>query len=558
MKHILIAAAVSLLCAVTSFAQFSIVDSTFNDTTKADRTLSFAYANNGSKLILARGETENLARLKKAYIVYTGGAPARTDQAIGSKTIDGNVGTWVAINGRGSGKDNTGSYIMIDLLSIRLINRIVVKQPFYDPANPSNPLIRVRGYTVEAGTDSLTMTRVLQQPNNAVPNPDTTFDVVAARYIKFTITAVSAGTDDTDIGEIEVYGTGYLSAGVYISQPRQAVKPANWGVVTWDAVLPNSQTFMNFQFRTGNTPAVDSTWSPWSEQVAQSGSVFGVFEPKKYLQYRVNLSTTSLQTPQLNSVTINYDTVMVAANAVASIDTRVEPVLKKVDVTYHVRLNFAQSNYGVDTIRLLTPTPVQVKSVLRNNTPVEPRILYEIGKVALVFSDTISTQSEIVINFSTTLYLDQMSFPCEISSSKSPYYNPQRVDRTLINGIESWTIQSTGIAPRLLVDTKIEPNPFTPNGDGKNDETAVKFYVANLAVPRALTLTVFDVAGRVVRNLFRDEVLAGAYVDLTAIRWDGRNNDGKIVRPGVYIIKIQLDADAGGGEIVCKTVTVAY
>jgi hypothetical protein len=564
MKHTLSPVLISLLLfSVSSYAQFSIIDSTFNDTTQVDRQLSSSYGNDaittnptGTKLTLARGESENLAKGKKAYVVYTGAWPLDSSKANGSRVVDDNTSTWIIIDGRGTGRDNSGTYIMIDLQSIRLVNRIVIKQPF----EQANPLLRVRAYTIEAGTDSVTMTRVLQQPNNLSTNPDTTFDVITARFVKISVDAVDPASNQTAIAEIRVFGTGYLSEGAYVTIPKPALNTANWGTVTWEAVLPDPQTSLDFQFRTGDTSTADSTWSPWSSPLTTNNSVFGVFEPRKYIQYRVNLKTTSLGTPQLNRITINYDTVMVAASVVASIDGRVEPILKSVDVVYHILMDFKNGNYGVDTIRLITPTPIIIKLILRDNVVISPRVLYGLGDVKIVFSDTISTKTEIVIEFSATLYLDEMSFPSEISSSKSSYYNPQRVERNVIGGKDSWTILTTGFADRLLVDIKIEPNPFTPNGDGKNDETAITFYVSNITTttPRTLAVSIFDVTGRRVRDLYRNNVVAAPFVGLSAIRWDGRNNDGSIVRPGLYIIRVDLAADQGGGETVCKTVTVVY
>jgi len=65
--------------------------------------------------------------------------------------------------------------------------------------------------------------------------------------------------------------------------------------------------------------------------------------------------------------------------------------------------------------------------------------------------------------------------------------------------------------------------------------------------------------GRLVRNLLDANSIASAYVLGNAIEWDGRDNDGKIVRPGIYIYQINVGSDASGyGEVVSKTVVVAY
>ena len=555
MKHTLSQVLTALLLlAFTTRAQFSLVDSTFNDTTKVDRTLSFAYSTNATKLILARGETENLAKNKRAYIVYTGGWPADSAKANGMRLVDDNTNNWIEVPGRGTGVDNRGTYITVDLQAVRLINRVVMKQPF----EQDRPTGRILGYTIEAGTDTLSMVRMLQQPNNTTSQPDTTFEVIAARFVRIVLDVVDPGkTYPTLISEVRVYGTGYLSEGAYVSKPKPATKTANWGSVKWDATLPSS-TSLSFEFRSGDSLNVDSTWSPWSAPITTSNALFGVFEPRKYIQYRVSLKTSGLETPQLNSLTIDYDTNMVASSALASIDGRVEPILKKVDVTYRIALNFTKGSYGVDTVRMITPTPIIVQQILKDNVPISPRVLYGIGEVKLAFPDTISTKSELVIEFTATLYLDQMSFPTEIISSKAPRYNPQRVERKVIGTSDSWTIETTGFADRLLVDVRMAPNPFTPNGDGKNDETAITFYVSNLSLPRGLSVFVYDVSGRRVRTLYKNNVVAGAFVDLNAIRWDGKNDDGVIVRPGVYIIRVDLAADEGRGEVINKTVTVAY
>jgi hypothetical protein len=54
--------------------------------------------------------------------------------------------------------------------------------------------------------------------------------------------------------------------------------------------------------------------------------------------------------------------------------------------------------------------------------------------------------------------------------------------------------------------------------------------------PIALTVGVFDVAGRRIRDLFNDGVLS----EVVNVTWDGRNRSGNLVPSGVYFIKAQV------------------
>jgi len=74
----------------------------------------------------------------------------------------------------------------------------------------------------------------------------------------------------------------------------------------------------------------------------------------------------------------------------------------------------------------------------------------------------------------------------------------------------------------------VRPNPFTPNGDTKNDRAGFDMQQLSLTSPR---LTIFDINGRVIRSLNR--------VRNQTFLWDGRDNDGKDMLPGVYLYVLQ-------------------
>ena len=104
----------------------------------------------------------------------------------------------------------------------------------------------------------------------------------------------------------------------------------------------------------------------------------------------------------------------------------------------------------------------------------------------------------------------------------------------------------------LVSNFKAEPNPFTPNGDGVNDEMTVLFDVQCLLTPKSVRLEIFDLNGRCLRLIER-HLSAGGYSQ----QWDGRADGGQIVPPGLYVLRISAEADDADNART-RIVSVAY
>ena len=89
------------------------------------------------------------------------------------------------------------------------------------------------------------------------------------------------------------------------------------------------------------------------------------------------------------------------------------------------------------------------------------------------------------------------------------------------------SVQSLPVKTALLPNY---PNPFNP-------ETWIPF---QLAKPSEVTITIYDVRGRVVRVLNLGHQAAGMYTSRSrAIHWDGRNHFGEKVAAGVYFYMLK-------------------
>ena len=114
---------------------------------------------------------------------------------------------------------------------------------------------------------------------------------------------------------------------------------------------------------------------------------------------------------------------------------------------------------------------------------------------------------------------------------------------------------SVPVGGKVLDDVVLTPNPFTPNGDGINDELTVSFSVFQVTADRQVRLRIYRLDGR---RVWEGSELArgGAH----ALRWSGVDHAGLKVPPGLYICQLHLDVDAddSANMTLSRIVAVAY
>ena len=82
------------------------------------------------------------------------------------------------------------------------------------------------------------------------------------------------------------------------------------------------------------------------------------------------------------------------------------------------------------------------------------------------------------------------------------------------------------------------PNPFNPS-------TTIGF---ELAIPATVNLAIFDLGGRLVNDL-----IVGAHIPEghSEVRWDGRDNSGRLVPASVYFCRLEA-----GGYVETRRMTM--
>jgi gliding motility-associated-like protein len=142
-----------------------------------------------------------------------------------------------------------------------------------------------------------------------------------------------------------------------------------------------------------------------------------------------------------------------------------------------------------------------------------------------------------------------------IRDTERPLELPQRIvpgDAAIELVSEELTVRTT-LSDRLLADLQVEPRKFTPNGDGINDRVRFAFNLLQLTNEAPLNVRLFDLSGRLLKVVHDGGQESGKL----NFFWDGRDESGALVAPGIYLYRIEIEAEEKNVEQF-GTVAVVY
>ena len=300
------------------------------------------------------------------------------------------------------------------------------------------------------------------------------------------------------------------------------------------------------------TLAAGGDWSAWSRIYSFSGEAFLSPSPRRYLEIDVRMTSDSpVVGASFDHLAVNF-TQPLAGRVLGEIHPQQALPGMPTKFTYYLR---PENAIGFDRLAVESDTPVQFTSVAHNRTALDDAQVDTTASGFLVhLPNRIRTDQLIELKFESSVFRQSTRFDVFLQDSRQDESVRQRVDPgDATDQIESNTnIVSLPISRELLANMSLSSKAITPNGDGVNDELTLEITLVNVLAPRPLRLRLYDLAGRPVYDRSEDS-RAGLY----KLVWDGHDSHGDRVSPGLYVLEVLVEGDAGD-EKTQALISVAY
>lgn len=446
----------------------------------------------------------------------------------------------------------TGVIFRIDLGERFGVNRI----RFFP--RDSSDVVFLRGYQVSLNDGSEEQRTLSGAPDLRVfttveRNLDPVVDLpIPLQFVRF-IEVKQLVRGEWEIDEFQVFGEGFASSASYLSRVFDQGRPAVLGAIEWamTAIGEPTKVSATVSTRSGSTPDPGDSlaWSEWSAPYpAHLRTQVVSPAPRRYWQLRAQFQSRDiLSAVSIDSIAVEVSPAL-ADSLVGEIWPQSATIGEQTELTYWVR---SYNSRGFDGLEIDTQAPVEViRSVQIDGTEVEWRHTDLEGGVRVEFPRITGNRLLSVVFEGIALQYNTV-FSGRARDSLRPLDIPQAIVSGEAFGNSpgndvSVTIQ---VSRDVIHALEVRPDPLTPNGDGTNDVAVVIYEIANLTGEAPVWLGVYDLGGRLRRVVHSGAASSGRHRS----EWDGVDDAGGRLPPGVYLVRLEVAVDTG---TVTKTALV--
>ena len=296
-----------------------------------------------------------------------------------------------------------------------------------------------------------------------------------------------------------------------------------------------------------------SAWSP-STQIAGTGIVevpIGLPSPREFMQFRILFDGDAENAVRIDTFQVEFSPGLVS-EAVGEVALASDPfpasglleVAGGIDTTftYDIRTEFAAGVAGYRGVRIEAFPPPIFESLQMG----DPLVAVEDFEWAatesgfdILFAPVAADNNQpLRITFRLRLLVHNTPINAYLLGAGSvPPHPIAPGNASELVGTNATNAFVTQAQPelQLALSTAI----ISPNGDGRNDAVAIDLVLSQFAADTAVAVEIFDLSGRRVRQLVSQPRAAGFYSEI----WDGRDEQGGLVAPGLYLCRVGVDAD---------------
>lgn len=522
--------------------------------------------------------------------------------------VDGNPNTSTGERFQIPGQSQDGRIFVFDLGASFPVERIA----FYPNPADSTAFLRAYevkvsdGRSFGAGERPIYETLARVEIANEV-RTEAEFPRQLVRYIRLE----TLEPNPFDIAEIEVFGRGFVPRAQYVSDfIRFDGGERNFGRLTVHATRVSTESAAAagdlvqavLQVRAGHDTSPESyfqidletgseteiaeeayqnlidrerttrydaaNWSAWSNPVALDST--GSYDisldflpmPRPFFQFRFFFEGTATDVIRIDALEFTHSSPLAQATKaeVALVgdpfpQTGVATVATGQPATFEYALAAELSgDEGFDGLRIATLGTAQLEAVLigqEREQVVVDSVAFDDQGLSFFFPSrriTAESNATLFVRFTATPLRYTTLFQGWLLDSAGAV--PQRVapgDATNLLGTNSVVVFGSLGDP--LSRFTLGAGVVTPNGDGRNDDLVLQYDLVFLIEPARVSITVHDLAGRLVHTFLQEEQAAGSYL----ARWSEAHN----LPPGHYIVRLRVETQAETVERL-RIVAVSY
>ena len=409
--------------------------------------------------------------------------------------------------------------------------------------------------SVDKLPDKTLVTVMAQDGSNSRDTIDVRFPLQYVRYLRLE----STQRFNWEIDELEIFGSGFVPEADYLSEVFDMEQDALWGRLQWateQVGLPQRSRLI-VRTRSGSSPSADDepdSWSPWSTPYRNSGDPILSPAPRRYFQFSMAFESDGLEDGiAVDSLAFEVFRPALAQAIVGEIWPQEVPVGVDTSFVYTIEVTDAE---GFDRLEIDTPAPVRALRELRVDDQ-EIEFSEELGAKGLRASFARQTGNRALqVVFDTAVLRYETVFTGRLLDTTREGAIPQVIESG--NAAPRFAGDDLSVrvplkGQRLVYQVSAMPAVFTPNGDGINDYTTITYDLLYLTGRAPVALRIYDLA----RNQIAELPAAGSGSGRFLHPWDGRDAQGELLLPGVYILQVEVETD-NGTERSSSVVTIAY
>ena len=299
-----------------------------------------------------------------------------------------------------------------------------------------------------------------------------------------------------------------------------------------------------------STIGIGEDWSEWSNFYQRSGEQFLSPSPRRFVQVQLILSSDRPTTaPTVRALEIEFTDAFLAGVTGEVLPHTAEAGVAQL-FSFRIIPELESRNPGFDRILLQTPSPADPDSLVLtiDGAEAEPAAVRVAGDSLFVELPRTVRQQEVALAFSAVVERNATLFRAFVGHERQlevwqPVDPASRAATTVY-------LPSVPGTDQLIANLSVQ-SFISPNGDGIGDAAEIRFHILKTDAPAQVQIYALD--GRLVRALEGQRQPDQSYL----YTWDGQDQDARVVPPGSYLCRVEVEAQAGAAS-QHRIISVAY